>query len=133
MFVALGPLRRSKAQRLLLLSESRLLARRLTKAAGDRVETARPTDMEGDTGRELTCERQGADSTATAAIQQIAKMSFVVVRMRNSSLERVGKLRTLKKFRQLGDIRRDPPCLIHRGSRKALIEAHSHDQRARPR
>jgi len=26
----------------------------------DRVETARPTDMEGDTGRELTCERQGA-------------------------------------------------------------------------
>jgi len=34
MFVALGPLRRSKAQRLLLLSESRLLALRLTKAAG---------------------------------------------------------------------------------------------------
>jgi len=26
----------------------------------DRVETVRPTDMEGDTGRELTCERQGA-------------------------------------------------------------------------
>src|SRR6516165_12317180 len=26
----------------------------------DRVETARRTDMEGDTGRELTCERRGA-------------------------------------------------------------------------
>ena len=25
-----------------------------------RVETVRPTDMEGDTGRELTCERSGA-------------------------------------------------------------------------
>ena len=25
-----------------------------------RVETVRPTDMDGDTGRELTCERQGA-------------------------------------------------------------------------
>jgi len=32
MFVALGPLRRSKAQRLLLLSESRLLALRLRRA-----------------------------------------------------------------------------------------------------
>jgi hypothetical protein len=28
---------------------------------------------------------------------------------------------------------RDPPRLIHRGSRKASIEAHSHDQRARAR
>ena len=60
---------------------------------------------------------------ATAPIQQIAKMIFVVVRMRNSSLERVGKLRTLKKFRQLGDVRtkRDGPWRGKRGAGIAVL------------
>jgi hypothetical protein len=47
-------------------------------------------------------------SIAAAPIQQIAKIIFVVVCMRNSFLMRVDKLSALKKFRQLGDIRHDP-------------------------
>jgi hypothetical protein len=38
-----------------------------------------------------------------------------------------------QQLRQLGDIRRDPPRLIHRRSRKASIEIYSHGQCECPR